>query len=93
MDTKLTLSFDKNVIDRAKKYADENNISLSRLIEHLLTQVTRKEYKSLEDYPISDWVNMVAEGEIEYKRATPKPYKKSSRKDLKDEFFASKKSK
>lgn len=92
MDTKLTLSFDKNVIERAKKYADEHNISLSRLIEHLLTQVTRKEYKSLEDFPISDWVNMVAEGEMEYKR-NPKPYAKSSRKDLKDEFFASKKSK
>lgn len=88
MDTKLTLSFDKNVIERAKKYADEHNISLSRLIEHLLTQVTTKQYKSLEDFPISDWVNMVAEGEVEYKR-TPK----SSRKDLKDEFFASKKSK
>lgn len=92
MDTKLTLSFDKNVIDKAKKYADENNISLSRLIEHLLTQVTSNQYKSLEDFPISDWVNMVAEGEVTYKR-TPKPYPKSSRKDLKEEFFTSKKSK
>lgn len=92
MDTKLTLSFDKNVIERAKKYAEEQNISLSRLIEHLLTQVTTKQYKSLEDFPISDWVSMVAEGEVEYKR-TPKSYPKSSRKDLKEEFFASKKSK
>lgn len=92
MDTKLTLSFDKNVIEKAKKYAEEQNISLSRLIEHLLTQVTTKQYKSLEDFPISDWVNMVAEGEVEYKRI-PKPYAKSSRKNLKDEFFASKKSK
>ncbi|MGQ7856056.1 DUF6364 family protein [Pedobacter sp. WC2501] len=86
MDAKLTLSFNQNVVDRAKKYAAENNISLSRLVEHLLTQVTAKEYKSLEDFPISDWVSMVAEGEVEYKK-TPK----STRKVSKDEFFSSKK--
>jgi len=86
MDAKLTLSFNQNVVDRAKKYAAENNISLSRLVEHLLTQVTAKEYKSLEDFPISDWVSMVAEGEVEYKK-TPK----LNRKDSKDEFFSSKK--
>jgi len=86
MDAKLTLSFNQNVVDRAKKYAAENNISLSRLVEHLLTQVTAKEYKSLEDFPISDWVSMVAEGEVEYKK-TPRP----NRKDSKDEFFSSKK--
>lgn len=88
MDTKLTLSFNQDVVEKAKQYAAANNISLSRLIEYLLTQVTSKQYKSLEDFPISDWVSMVAEGEAEYKR-TPK----SSRKDLKDEFFNSKKSK
>ncbi|WP_412469066.1 DUF6364 family protein [Pedobacter sp. KLB.chiD] len=86
MDTKLTLSFNQDVVARAKKFAAENNISLSRLIEHLLTQLTAKEYKSLEDFPISDWVSMVAEGEIEYKK-TPK----ASRKNSKDEFFSSKK--
>ncbi|KQR67547.1 DUF6364 family protein [Pedobacter sp. Leaf176] len=86
MDAKLTLSFNQNVVDRAKKYAAENNISLSRLVEHLLTQVTAKEYKSLEDFPISDWVSMVAEGEVEYKK-TPKPTREAS----KDEFFSSKK--
>lgn len=47
--------------------------------------MTAKNYKSLEELPISDWVNRVAEGEVEYKR-TP-----SSRKDMKDEFFEGKK--
>ncbi|RZL65193.1 MAG: hypothetical protein EOO93_06615 [Pedobacter sp.] len=84
MDAKLTLSFNQEIVDKAKKYAAANNISLSRLIEHLLTQVTSKEYKSLEDFPVADWVSMVAEGE--YKR-TPK----TSRKASKDEFFSSKK--
>jgi antitoxin component of RelBE/YafQ-DinJ toxin-antitoxin module len=88
MDTKLTLSFDQNVVEKAKKYAAANNISLSRLIEFLLTQVTSKQYQSLEDFPISDWVSQVAEGEVAYKRSP-----KSSRKDLKDEFFNAKKSK
>lgn len=86
MDTKLTLSFNQDVVARAKKYAAENNISLSRLIEHLLIQVTAKEYKSLEDFPISDWVSMVAEGEVEYKKIP-----KATRKNSKDEFFSSKK--
>lgn len=87
MDAKLTLSFDQDIVEKAKKYAAANNISLSRLIEYLLTQVTSNQYKSLEDFPISDWVSTVAEGEVAYKR-TPK----ASRKDLKDEFFSSKKS-
>jgi hypothetical protein len=86
MDTKLTLSFNQEVVTKAKQYAADHNISLSRLIEHLLIQVTAKQYKSLEDFPISDWVSMVAEGEVEYKKAD-----KSSRKASKSEYFASQK--
>ncbi|RZL32274.1 MAG: hypothetical protein EOP00_34120, partial [Pedobacter sp.] len=70
----------------AKQYAADNNISLSRLIEHLLVQVTSSDYKSLEDYPISDWVSMVAEGEVEYKKTV-----KAGRKASKYEFFSAKK--
>lgn len=63
MDAKVTLSFNEEVIRKAKKYAADNNISLSRLIEYLLTKATAKEYKSLEDFPIADWVSQIAEGE------------------------------
>lgn len=41
MDTKLTLKLDKEIIDRAKLYAESKKISLSKLIEsylHLLTK-------------------------------------------------------
>lgn len=86
MDAKITLSFNRDIIQRAKKYAEDNNISLSRLIEHLLTQVTSNSYKSLEDFPIADWVSQIAEGEVEYKKA-----RKPARKALKDEFFNAKK--
>ncbi len=86
MDAKLTLSFNQDIVEKAKKYAAAHNISLSRLIEHLLIQVTASPPKSLEDFPIAEWVSMVAEGEVAYKRMP-----KQSRKATKDEFFASKK--
>ncbi|GMQ27165.1 hypothetical protein Aoki45_38480 [Algoriphagus sp. oki45] len=85
MDTKITLSFNKDIIDRAKDFADQNNISLSRLTEFLYAQMTSKNYKSLDELPIADWVSRVSEGEVEYKRMP------SSRKAMKDEFFDSKK--
>jgi len=80
MDTKLTLHFDKGVIDRAKEFAEANNISLSRLTEFLYRQIATGTYKTLEDFPVADWVNQVAEGEAEYK--------KGNRKSTKDEFFS-----
>jgi hypothetical protein len=83
MDTKITLSFDKSVINNAKKYAEANNISLSRLTEFLLRKVAGSNAKSLEDLPISDWVSMVAEGEVVYQT---KPRKKAG---LKNEYFKS----
>jgi hypothetical protein len=63
MDTKLTLHFNKDVIDRAKEFAEANNISLSRLTEYLYRQIATGNYKTLEDFPVADWVNQVAEGE------------------------------
>ena len=85
MDTKITLSFDESVINKAKKYAEKNNISLSRLTEFLLRKLTSGHFNSLEDLPISDWVHTVAEGEVEYKT------KQRRNRDLKAEYFKSRK--
>lgn len=85
MDAKLTLSFDAAVIERAKKFADKQGISLSRLVEIMLRKATTNNYDSIEDLPISEWVSMVAEGEAEYVSA------KRSKKSLKDEYYSSKK--
>jgi hypothetical protein len=41
MDTKLTLSIDKNVIEQARKYARKKNTSLSNLIENYLLSITK----------------------------------------------------
>jgi hypothetical protein len=85
MDNKITLSFDESVITKAKAFAEANNISLSRLTELLYRKITEGNYQSLEELPIADWVTMVAEGEVQYKT------KSKSRKDLKNDFFDSKK--
>ena len=79
METKLTLHFDQEVIEKAKKFAADNNISLSRLTEYLYRQITSGNYKTIEEFPVSEWVNKVAEGEAVYKRR--------SRKELKDEYL------
>ncbi|MES2779721.1 MAG: DUF6364 family protein [Bacteroidota bacterium] len=85
MDTKITLSFDQEVIKKAKQYADDNNISLSRLTEFLYTQITNENYETLEELPISEWVNRVAEGPAQY---GTKPKK---RKELREAFLKAKK--
>jgi hypothetical protein len=85
MDAKITLSFDAGIIDRAKKFAENNGISLSRFTEILLKKAISGNYNSIEDMPISDWVSMVAEGDAEY---VTKP---RQRKDLKKEYFSKKK--
>ena len=43
MDTKLTLSLDKEIIEAAKAYARNKNTSLSNLVENYLASVTSKE--------------------------------------------------
>lgn len=85
MDAKVTLSFDEGVVTRAKRFAEKNNISLSRLVEFLLQKTTSENYSSLEDLPISEWVSIVAEGEAIYQT------KKKTRKATKAEYFSSKK--
>lgn len=84
MDAKVTLSFNQSIIEQAKAYAEQHNISLSRLVEFLLKQTTSGNYQSLEDIPIADWVNMVSEGTTEYQT------KSKSRKDLKADYYSSK---
>ncbi|SFW47825.1 hypothetical protein SAMN02927921_01830 [Sinomicrobium oceani] len=84
MDTKITLSFDEDTIKKAKAYAKSQNISLSRLTEFLYRQIISGDYRSLEELPIADWVDRVAEGEPEY-RTKPR-----SRKAARNESFEKK---
>lgn len=45
MNTKLTLSLNKNIIEEAKSYAKENQISLSKLIENYLNSLVKTSQK------------------------------------------------
>lgn len=45
MNTKLTLSLDKEIIEEAKTYAKSHRVSLSKLIENYLNSITRKSNK------------------------------------------------
>jgi hypothetical protein len=85
MDSKVTLSFDENVIEKAKKFANSQNISLSRLTEFLYRKITSGDYDNLESLPVADWVTLLAEGETEYKT------KPRTRKTLKREYLKSRK--
>ena len=40
METKLTLKLDKDVIDKAKRYAQSRNTSLSRMVEKYFHSIT-----------------------------------------------------
>lgn len=83
MDSKITLSFDQKVIAQAKAFAEANNISLSRLTEFLLSKVTDKRHRSLDELPVSDWISQVAEGEATYVR------KNAAERSVKKDHLAS----
>lgn len=52
MDTKLTLSIDKQVIEKAKKYAGKQKVSLSGLIENYLASLTASKVEEPEITPL-----------------------------------------
>jgi len=62
MDSKLTLKLDKAVIEQAKQYAKEQQISLSRLIESYLASLTQKENSNKKEIEISPFVKSIATG-------------------------------
>jgi len=69
MESKLTLKLDKDIIDHAKTYAKENNISLSKLIENYLHTVTIKRKRKIEISPLVESLTGVIDlGEKDYQK-------------------------
>ena len=66
MDAKITLSFRADVIQKAKEYAEKQGTSLSRLTENLLSRLIREDAQHYDQFQISDWVFMAADGPTEY---------------------------
>src|SRR5690554_7594995 len=59
MDSKLTLKLNENVIERAKKYASNKKLSLSKLIENYLDSLTREQN---DEFEISPFVKSISSG-------------------------------
>ncbi len=85
MDAKITLSFDVSVADRAKAFAEANNISLSRLVEFMLSKAMDRRYTTIDELPVSDWIHQVAEGEVTYVR------KNAAERNVKKDYLKSRK--
>ena len=66
MDTKLTLRLRKNVIDRAKEYAQNHNISLSKMIESYLESVTAQKNDDIEITPLVESLSGVIQLDNDY---------------------------
>jgi transcriptional regulator of met regulon len=60
MDTKLTLKLDQEIIEKAKQYASEKKISLSRIIENYLNSLTSD--KTNDEIQISPFVKSLSSG-------------------------------
>ena len=61
MNTKLTLKLDEGIIERAKLYAKDHEISLSKMIESYLDSLTRKKsYKK--EIEITPFVKSLSTG-------------------------------
>jgi replicative DNA helicase len=58
MDSKLTLKLNKKIIERAKRYASQKDISLSRLVENYLHSLTVEQEN--EELEISSFVRSLA---------------------------------
>jgi hypothetical protein len=84
MDAKITLSFNGDVISRAKVLCDELGISLSRFTEIIyIKALEHGTTLNIEDLPVSNWVLQLAEEQATYVT------KRKNRKQLKNEFFKS----
>jgi len=72
MDTKLTLRLNQKVIERAKIYARQHNISLSRMIESYLEAVTLPYEEEKKNYitPLVESISGVIElpSDYDYKK-------------------------
>lgn len=52
MNTKLTLNVNKEIIESAKEYAKNHEITLSQLIENYLNSLIKKEEKEIKVSPL-----------------------------------------
>lgn len=76
MKRKLNLTIDSLIISKAKQYAEENNISLSSIIEESLKKITISPNKSIIDF--ENAFNKF------YKKFLPKDFKVPSNEQIRN---------
>lgn len=81
MKAKITLQIDEEVIANSKEIAKSLNLPISKFAEQILRRFTTARYRSIEEMPVSDWVNIVSDGEVQYLREP------RTSKQLKDEYY------
>jgi hypothetical protein len=52
METKLTIRLKKNIIDQAKRYANDHETSLSKMIENYLSAITTESQSIVKISPL-----------------------------------------
>jgi len=85
MNTKLTLTIEKEVIDRAKKYAKEEKRSLSDIIENYLKMLTQS--KSGLNANEQELNPLVASLRGSFKMPKDMDYQKELNKRREDKYF------
>ena len=83
MNAKLTLTIEKDLIEKAKQYAKKENRSLSNLIESFLKQVTHKKVE--EEYDIPPEIAALR-GSVKVPKDFSFDYKKELRKAKYEKF-------
>ncbi len=71
MDTKLTLKLNQKIIERAKEYASDKKMSLSRIVEAYLQSLVSE--NNMSDFEISPFVKSISTGtkipsDLDYKK-------------------------
>lgn len=71
MDTKLTLKLNQKIIEKAKAYASNNQMSLSRIVEAYLQSLTSE--NDISEFEISPFVKSITTGteipaDLDYKK-------------------------
>ena len=70
MNTKLTLNLDKSVIEEAKSYAKENQVSLSKLIENYLSSLTKaSNKKDIKVSPLVDSLTGIISSDVDERKS------------------------
>lgn len=68
MDTKLTLSINKEIIEEAKSYAKAQSVSLSKLIESYLSSITSTSKKKSAVSPLVESLTGIIPNDYDEKK-------------------------